>query len=266
MTREADTARRRARVHARTRSVVWALALAAAAVAGVARGRALLALCDITMADGEVVECVVPISRELTFDDAATDGFYVGRTGPDGRQVSLPYLFSADFEWLEPHTGRGQSATTGPFGDALGAGSYSAHYLRDITGRLGPPRVEREDVEDHGGQKILRREMVYRSRHAMLDYVPIYTDVLTALQGACFPSTLGPVPQETRVPLARVQRFTLVRFPSAGRLQQVRDGLSAWEASVTADPIEEDVPSWYHHVVTRPPGIAWEFRTWRMTP
>jgi hypothetical protein len=251
---------------ARRRSAVWALALAGVTLAGVARGRALLALSEVTMADGEVVECVVPISRELTFDDAATDGFYLVGAASDGQQDVRPYLFSADLAWLEPHSGRGHLTSTGPFGDAPARHSLRAYYLRDITGRFGPPREESERVRTGHGRDVLLREKVYRARHAMLDYVPVYADVLSALQGACFPPTEGAVPEEMRVPLARVEWFALVRQPSAERLARVQAGLAAWAASVTLDPIDEDVPVWYHDVVARPPRADWVFRTWGMAP
>ena len=247
---------------------VLALWLATAAVASASAGvqpAAVLALCDVAMKGGEVIEGVVAISRPIGSGVVTTDGFYIVRTRlRTGDVTPVPFLFNKTLEWLEPHTGRRQFVPARIMGEFAGVYSHQTYYLRDVTGRDEPAHENREAVEETDGERVLVRDVVRRATHEMLDHVPVYLDTLAALRGACHPSTAGPPAAETPIPLADMTRFTLVHRPSPERLAAIRAAVTAWARSITdADPTDT-WPVWFHHVVGPDPVTQWEFREWDM--
>ena len=176
------------------RHVLRVLVLCIAATGPAAYAQSVvLALCEITLTTGDVLPRVVAISRPLPSGEVTTDGFYIVRTRKkNGEETKLPYLWSKEMEWVEPHTGRRQFITDGLFGEFQGVYVYETYYLRDISGRDRPVQEERETVEDEDGRRILAREQVFRARYEMLEYVPVYPDVLAALHGECYSPSPDP--------------------------------------------------------------------------
>lgn len=237
---------------------------------------AVLALCDVTMKSGEVVEGAVAISRALPSGAVTTDGFYVVRTRQrTGDMSQVQHLFSKTLEWYEPHTGRRQFVPGRILGEPGGVYFYRSYYLRDISGQDAPAYEGHEGIEDTDGRRVLAREKVYRSRHEMLDYVPLYADPLSALRGACRRTPFAPQAEETQIPLADIERFTVVHEPSPERLAAVRAASRVWSREPGEPEPEGDEhggpdPVWFHNIVpARADPDDWpeyDFRTWSMTP